>query len=544
MTDLYAWSKQSLLTRTSGTSSYAARLHIPVGSRAVNPGYVEARSRLNGVAIDLPPPMGKTADAALPLTYRQSFLKPGYQVDISLGELTHASLKTVDGILRGGEIHFGKSPLKKVSYKQVDVTGDLDYVDYAEWHKVTSYLDSKSSVSLTSAAASTLGSIDVDVARMLAFGVTLENARTHITRVGGAWNVNLKNKMLSGDIKVPDDAKAPLNVALDYLHFVSDKSGNNVDPLQGVQPATFSPIDFRTNDLTLDGDDYGKWSFQFRPDATGGRLDKLTAEVKGLSIQDDSSVVWNVSGDGQTSHYDGTVKVDDLAKALKAWGFASSIEGQGFKFDAQLDWPGSPAMINLDKMRGMVKLDEGKGRFVQAEAGSGAFKLLGIFDFASLARRFRFDFSDIVKQGFSFSQVKGSTRLDEGKVSVVDPIVITGSGSTLKVGGSLNLNTGKLDNDLIITLPVSRNLPWYAAYSAIATGPLAGAGVWLAQKVFGSQIDQMSSAKYKITGTLDDPHIDFVTIFNDRVRESSAEPKDATDAEPATDTTSKDKKAG
>jgi len=75
-------------------------------------------------------------------------------------------------------------------------------------------------------------------------------------------------------------------------------------------------------------------------------------------------------------------------------------------------------------------------------------------------------------------------------------------------------------------LPVGRTLPWYAAYSAIATGPLAGAGVMIAQKVFESQIDQMSSAKYRITGSIDEPDIEFIAIFDDKVAEvSPAEPQ-------------------
>ena len=80
--------------------------------------------------------------------------------------------------------------------------------------------------------------------------------------------------------------------------------------------------------------------------------------------------------------------------------------------------------------------------------------------------------------------------------------------------------TGELDNDMIVTLPVGRSLPWYAAYSAIATGPLTGASVMLARKFFKDQIDQISSAKYKISGSIDKPSIDFVTIFNDSVREA------------------------
>ncbi|MDZ7686847.1 MAG: AsmA-like C-terminal region-containing protein [Gammaproteobacteria bacterium] len=242
-----------------------------------------------------------------------------------------------------------------------------------------------------------------------------------------------------------------------------------------------------------------------------------------MTLTGTSQVEWDTSGEAQRSRYSGDIVISDLSSAFRQWGLASSVEGKDLKLKASLSWDGSPAMVDLYNATGSVEILEGSGRFVQAESGTGALRVLGIFDFASLARRFRFDFSDVVSSGFSFSELRGRVRLDKGMLRVVDPIVIVGSGSTFKVGGTVDLETTELDNDMIVTLPVSRNLPWYAAYSAIATGPLVGAGVWLAQKVFENQIDQMSSAKYKIEGTIDEPQVEFVSIFSDTVRESPDE---------------------
>jgi uncharacterized protein YhdP len=175
-------------------------------------------------------------------------------------------------------------------------------------------------------------------------------------------------------------------------------------------------------------------------------------------------------------------------------------------------------MVAIETVSGDMHLDAKEGRFVQAESGAGALKLLGIFDFASLANRFRFDFSDVVDKGFSFKRIQGSSRFNEGTVDVIEPIIITGSGGIFRLGGRINLIDNALDNDLIVTLPVSRNLPWYAAYSAL-TNPLLGAGVLLAQKVFENQINQLASAKYKVSGTIDKPIIEFVSIFSDSVRD-------------------------
>ena len=191
-------------------------------------------------------------------------------------------------------------------------------------------------------------------------------------------------------------------------------------------------------------------------------------------------------------------------------------------------------MIEFDVIEGHITISAKGGRFVQAESSTGALKLLGIFDFASLAKRFRFDFSDIVNEGFSFNKINGGARFNRGVVDVLQPITIEGSSSIFRVGGQLNTNTGALDSDLIVTLPVSRNLPWYAAYSALAN-PLVGAGVFIAQKIFEDQINKMTSAKYKVTGTVDLPVIEFVSIFSDSVRETP-------EVEPTTETISEDRK--
>lgn len=521
--DLYEWSGQSLLTRATGSMDYSAHLHVPYGARSRELIFVEATSNLVGVDINLPVPMKKTREEITSLVYRQSFLDSGFRVDIDLGALTRASFKADEGYIRGGRLHFGNSPLGVVAYDDIRVSGELAFIDYQEWEQVTRALDQKTEVSLTSEMANQLDAIDVHARRMVAFGIELEDVDAYITRDSDAWNVKLTNALLGGLIKVPDAEELPLAIDLGYLRFVSSEEEAGTDPLSDADPTEFVPIDFSVAELMVDDDNYGKWSFQFRPTATGAELGKLAAEVKGLSIGDGSRVLWNVAGGTHSSRFEGDVNIADLALAFRQWGFAPSIEGEGFKLGAEVTWPGSPAMVDIDTMNGLVHLRKGSGRFVQAQSGTGALKLLGMFDFASLARRLRFDFSDVVDEGFTFTEASGAARFDKGVVSVVEPLVIVGSGSTFKVGGSVDLNTNQLDNDMIVTLPVSRNLPWYAAYSAIATGPLAGVSVWLAQKVFENQIDQMSSAKYKISGTIDKPEVDFISIFSDSVRESTAE---------------------
>ena len=74
-----------------------------------------------------------------------------------------------------------------------------------------------------------------------------------------------------------------------------------------------------------------------------------------------------------------------------------------------------------------------------------------------------------------------------------------------------------MDTDLIVTLPVGNTFPWAGL---VFGGPLSMAGVLATQKFFfEDRFDQLSSAKYKISGRLDSPDFEFISIFNDDVRD-------------------------
>jgi uncharacterized protein YhdP len=215
-----------------------------------------------------------------------------------------------------------------------------------------------------------------------------------------------------------------------------------------------------------------------------------------------------------------------MRACLAAWGYASGFEGENFRYQSSLVWPGSPLNLNLSQLEGSFAIEGGKGRIVQAEAGTGALKLLGIFDFAEIAQRFSFDLNNLLSEGHAFNRVTGQLALQSGAISISEPLLVLGAGSQLTIAGEVNLISEVLDNDLILTLPLNKNLPWYAAYSAIATGPLAGAGVMLARQVFKEQINELTSLKYEITGTLSEPEVTFVSMFDDSLREQAQMPTD------------------
>lgn len=528
--DLYQWSDQLLLSRAEGELRYLAEVHVPYGGEK-DEIYVEAKSDLVGVTIDLPEPLSKTdADSTHDFRYIQTFTDSGFRISAQLDDQLRASLKIVDGLAVGGRIHFGDAPFGAITYDAIRMSGRLPYVSFEDWMTTTEQLAAMSDVSLQDEITERVASVDLDIDDFRVFELALEHIDVVMTREQAYWKAFVQNDMLEGEVRIMDDDAAPLEIHLNRLSFESE--GESADPFADVDPLEITDVNFSTRQLLLDDEDYGSWSFQYRTTDELARFESLEAAALGVDVISGSVLEWRRLESGHESRFAGNLKIEDLAEALRRFGFASSIEGEGLRISSDVVWSGSPAMVDINGISGTVEIEEGKGRFVQAETG-GALKLLGVFDFASIARRLRLDFSDVVESGFEFSDISGITSFNRGEVNVKEPIIIDGSSGKFTVGGSVNLNSGTLDNDMIVTLPVANTLPWYAAYSAIATGPLVGAGVMLAQRVFENQIDQFSSAKYKISGTIEQPEIEFVSIFDDSVRESQVTEEPSVTAVPA-----------
>jgi hypothetical protein len=90
---------------------------------------------------------------------------------------------------------------------------------------------------------------------------------------------------------------------------------------------------------------------------------------------------------------------------------------------------------------------------------------------------------------------------------------IDGAASAFVFNGTRALDSGEIDGELVVTLPVANNLPWVAA---LAGGPAVAAGVFVVSKVFEKQVNRMSSAVYQVSGGIDDPQVSFRRLFDVR----------------------------
>ena len=178
-----------------------------------------------------------------------------------------------------------------------------------------------------------------------------------------------------------------------------------------------------------------------------------------------------------------------------------------------LQWPGSPAFFALSRSSGDLQLDASDGALQSGEGSADALRVFGLLNFNALTRRLRLDFSDLFGRGTAYDSLTGSMRFTDGVMQTRNPLVMDGPGAKLQLEGSLNLPTNQVDMGMLVTLPVTNNLPLAAI---IAGAPYIGGALFIADKILGDRVARFASVKYKISGDWQQPTIEFDRAFDSK----------------------------
>jgi uncharacterized protein YhdP len=118
------------------------------------------------------------------------------------------------------------------------------------------------------------------------------------------------------------------------------------------------------------------------------------------------------------------------------------------------------------------------------------------------------DFSDTFKKGFSFDKAEGAFNLDKGDAYTND-FIIEGPAGTIEITGRTGLVSQDFDQLVTINPAISTTIP---VAGALAGGPAVGVALIVAQKIFGKAVDKVSTSKYTVTGSWENPNIEKLNI--------------------------------
>ncbi|WP_409318052.1 YhdP family protein [Pseudomonas sp. KCJK9016] len=469
-------------------------------------------SNLKGVAVDLPAPFGLSASTGRDTVFRMTLQGQERRYWVNYDQLANFTFAAPpDSFADGrGELFLGVGEAVLPGSKGLRVRGVLSELDVKPWQDL---VDKYAGQDPGGSARQLLSGADFKVGKLTAFGTTLDQAAVQLNRKPDAWALALDSQQAKGTASLPDAKGVPIAVNLQYVRLPApdptvQADENSPDPLVSVDPSKIPALDITINQLFQGQDLVGGWSLKVRPTAKGIALNNLDLGLKGILLQ--GSGGWEGTPGATTSWYKGRIGGKNLADVLKGWGFAPSVTSEEFHMDVDGRWPGSPAWLATKRFSGSLDASLTKGQFVEVEGGAQALRVFGLLNFNSIGRRLRLDFSDLFGKGLSYDRVKGLLVANNGVYVTREPIRLTGPSSNLELNGTLDLVGDQVDAKLLVTLPVTNNLPIAAL---IVGAPAVGGALFLIDKLIGDRVARFASVKYTVKGPWKEPKITFDKPF-------------------------------
>ena len=469
---------------------------------------------LLGMAVNLPGDLGKTDNLLSPSRFDLQFLD-SYQSLQWRYQNTQGWVHLDDRVLRGS-IGLSAAPaVIQADQDWVSIGGNLAEVDVEAW----------SELAVGSDQYAVDWQIDnLRVSELVVGDLIFDDLVLVGRRRVGEFIFSVQADDLVGRVDLTDAAR--LGIDLDFLRLPAPDSvtanseavlPNDVamlpasDPLPVALGRSLPAASVAIEALRIGDEDYGNWQFEIKPEQDSITFASLNADVRGVHLRN-AKFIWGLS-DNITA-YSGRVALDDLALTLPMWDFAPTMETEIASLQVDLQWPGSPPNIELLGLHGSMNFKAKNGRFLDADTSANGLRLISLFTPSALAKRInKFDFSDIVDDGMSFDRLSAAVSVGREEMVFTERMIVESPSSSFEFGGRVNLRSEMLDNEMIVTLPVSSSLPWYGAYLALAN-PVAGLSVMLGEQILRKPIQQFSSAKFAITGTLEEPQVKFLSLWD------------------------------
>ena len=479
--------------RAAGAFGFDAKLSVfPASERP--PELMVATDGV-GLGLALPAPLGKPANLPRPLRATLTFSDDYTRMEFLEGGLA-GWLHVLEGDVLRGAIGVG-APAPTAARSGVTVTGRIGALHFADMEDLENF--ESHALAVWRLHDFTIGSLHLQ-------SLALPDMRLNGVFAPDWFDLDVESEAVAGQIARQGHAAMRVNLA----HVRLPDGDEDADPLDVALMDRIPAMDVTIEQVLLAGEHFGNWRFDVRPADGELRLIDVEGKIKGLNIVAAESVVW--SKDTDATWFRGSVAAGDLAEVLPQWGYGTSVESAAVRIEGEAFWPGSPLNFELHDLSGDMRLTVDDGRFLDVgEAPGGRF--LALLNFSKIAHRLQLDFSDVFGKGIGFDTIRARTVFDDGVLHFAEPMLIEGPGSEFKIYGTVDFANGSLDNDMIVTLPLSSSLPWYAIWLA-STNPATAAGVLLGQQVFKNQLAALSSARYRVTGVIDDPEPKLVGLFS------------------------------
>jgi uncharacterized protein (TIGR02099 family) len=501
---------------TSGELQYNALLELP-NHQYLFPK-VAIKSDLVGVQRDWPIPFEKNAGDKEALTVSMLLKPDQIYLDVLLDTHTDQSIESellfIDNTFSFGEILVNGRVLKQPDVSGLNISANLTEIKLFPWIDFIDQLSSQFQSDETKSEPSIIKLIELSSEYTQAFGQSFKDTEAIIKQKDERWQVGLSGSDISGQVFLENENEK-LEVKLSHIKLVSEPSSDGVvaassEKSGAVDPKTIPEMYFETKALVFDQSSFGAWSSMIVPTDDGVIFSELLGISRGSEVK--GQLNWQRFDDGQqNSILTLEVKGDRFEHLLEALDLPALITSKKFSSTLALVWPLSPLDFGLGSLSGSMSLTMSDGFLQTDDEKTGILRLFGVLNAESITRRLKLDFSDLYKSGVGFDSFNVKATMDQGLLTIVEPLNIKGPSGDYTINGVTDLGSEALDLDMLVELPFSQNLPLAAL---VLGAPQIGGLVWVADKLLGEPLSALTTSRYDITGSWSEPVIELDQVVN------------------------------
>ena len=471
-------------------------------------------SSLIGMAIQLPPPFGKSLSTIAPMSIKIAF-SPQHRMDFDvkyakqmMGRFSMQQTSQQNWVTTG-DFHLGEGGVPKSKASGLRITGSLPEVNGEAWQTVwNKWPKEDNSASLLAS----LREVNLTIGKVTLPMITYPNVQFMAQQITPQeWRFKLGQKDMSGEFSYHATRNA-LTAHIEHL---------NADIFHATAPSS-SPAKWKPRianipnlDVTIDSLSYRgiemgniKFNAVTQPGHWILKTGKLETPEYAIGFKGD----WVEENEKSTSKMEAELHMAHLANALTRWRITPVVDAHYGSLIFTGTWPSAFYDGALKKLSAKMTLILRDGHISHLDRDTekklGLGKLLSILSLQTIPRRLKLDFSDLSHKGYTFDLFKGTFNIHRG-VMTTDDSYIDGPVAFGRMAGDLDLVNQLYDLDLRIFPYITASLPIVAS---IVGTPVAGVAVWAVSSLANKGMQKISGYTYKISGSWFDPVVQQVSI--------------------------------
>ncbi|WP_394781510.1 YhdP family protein [Undibacterium sp.] len=531
---------EKVADRINGSARYGVTINV----RKKQPEII-VESSLQGLALNFPAPLRKTANENMPLRFELNPLVSSDaalwrdEIKIALGSavsVRYLRQKNVDKntpwqVLRGG---IGVNVPAPEPDSGLSANIDFKALNVDEWTGLVSSLSAApagSAVVVAPVPAGSPGALTVEpvkldisayvepdvlaarTSELLILGKKLDNVVVGASHQKGIWQANIDSTQASGYLSWNEGSNGQgignVTARLSNLIIPQSAASDVSDLLEGKNTSSQIPgLDIVAENFELFNKKLGRVELLASNAAIASgrewRINKLSLKNPDAELR--ASGKWTIRNGGASiggvTGLTYALDIADAGKLLSRMGFANVLRGGRGKLDGDVQWNGLPFSLDIPSMTGNIQLELAAGQFLKVDPG--AAKLLGVLSLQSLPRRLTLDFRDVFSEGFAFDSISGSAQVQQG-VLKTDNLKMRSVNATVLMDG--NADISKESQNLHVAVIPEVNAGTASVLYGLAVNPVIGVGTFLAQLFLREPLARAFTFEYQITGPWNDPTV-------------------------------------